>query len=219
LSDFDIEMNRKRLFIPGIKKMTQAHQPAFTKDWFSENIPQWQEILNRLAGMPRLRFLEIGVLEGRATLWLLTNILTHSTSRIICIDTFEGSIEHQAGMSHAMNQLDSLYDRFLENISPFASKVQVRKGLSQELLRKHRLDSFDFVYVDGSHRSADVLEDAVLSFRLLKSGGIMIFDDYEWKTYEGTLDNPRAGIDAFLGIFEGQYSVISKGYQVAISKC
>jgi len=121
-------------------------------------------------------------------------------------------------MSHAVNQLENLYDRFMQNISPFASKVQVQKGFSQEILRKHRLNSFNFVYIDGSHRSADVLEDAVLSFRLLKSDGIMIFDDYEWKTFEGTLDNPRAGIDAFLKIFEGQYSIISTGYQVALRK-
>ena len=198
--------------------MAQEHQPAFTKDWFSENSSQWREILNHLAGKSHLRFLEIGVLEGRATLWLLTNILTHSTSRIVCIDTFEGSIEHQSMMPYAMNHLDSLYDRFLQNIYPFARRVRVQKGLSQELLRKHHLNSFDFVYVDGSHRSADVLEDAVLSFRLLKSNGIMIFDDYEWKTYAGTLDNPRAGIDAFLEIFAGQYSIISKGYQVALRK-
>ena len=121
-------------------------------------------------------------------------------------------------MSHPINELSSLYDRFLENIAPFIGRVQVQKGLSQELLRKHRLNSFDFVYVDGSHRSADVLEDAVLSFRLLKTGGIMIFDDYEWKTYEGTLDNPRAGIDAFLEIFAQQYSVVSQGYPVALRK-
>src|SRR5262249_47345915 len=132
--------------------------------------------------------------------------------------TFKGSMEHQVGMEFPVEQVDDLHEIFLENISAFAPKVQVQVGLSQELLRKHRLYSFDFVYVDGSHRSPDVLEDAVLAFRLIKSGGVMIFDDYEWETYRGTLDNPRAGIDSFLEMFTDQHSVISKGYQVAIRK-
>jgi hypothetical protein len=34
---------------------------------------------------------------------------------------------------------------------------------------------------DGSHRARDVLEDAVLSWPLLKVGGIMLFDDYLWQ--------------------------------------
>ena len=198
--------------------MTQDDQPSFTKDFFSNNIARWQEILGPWSGKPHLKFLEIGVLEGRATCWLLTNILTHSTSRIVCMDTFEGSMEHQVGKPRSVDRLDSLQERFLRNISPFKSKVKVQMGRSQELLRKHRLYSFDFVYVDGSHRSCDVLEDAILAFRLLKAGGILIFDDYDWDLYVGTLNNPRAGIDSFLEIFADQYSVISKGYQVALRK-
>jgi hypothetical protein len=58
----------------------------------------------------------------------------------------------------------------------------------------------------------------VLSWRLLKPQGIMIFDDYEWDTYRGTLNNPRAGIDAFLEVFVEQFSVITQGYQIAVRK-
>jgi len=194
------------------------HSPKFSKDWFSDNIPHWQQMLAPLAGKPKLKFLEIGVLEGRATHWLLTNVLTHASSRLVCVDTFEGSMEHKAGMSHTVEQLDSLYEIFMHNISPFRERVKVEVGSSQELLRKHSLYSYHFIYVDGSHRSPDVLEDAILCFRLLKSGGIMVFDDYEWLTYAGTLDNPRGGIDAFLENFFGQYSILLKDYQVGIQK-
>lgn len=41
-------------------------------------------------------------------------------------------------------------------------------------------NKFDFIYVDGLHLSQDVLYDALLSFDLLKVGGILIFDDYLW---------------------------------------
>lgn len=191
---------------------------TFTKDWFSQNIPQWQDMLGPWAGKAGLKFLEIGVLEGRATLWLLSNILTHPRARIVCMDTFEGSMEHQPGAARSLDRLDNLYERFLSNISPYKEKVRVKIGMSQELLRKERLHSFDFVYVDGSHRSPDVLEDAVLAWRLLKPEGILVFDDYEWDIYPGTLNNPRAGIDAFLEIYTDQFSVISQGYQMAVRK-
>ena len=34
--------------------------------------------------------------------------------------------------------------------------------------------------MDGSHHARDVLQDAVLAWGLLRPGGYMIFDDYEW---------------------------------------
>ena len=55
-------------------------------------------------------------------------------------------------------------------------------------------DFFDIIYIDGNHEPEYVLEDAVLSFRKLKKGGIMIFDDYGW----GGKDLTQRGIDAFL---------------------
>jgi predicted O-methyltransferase YrrM len=199
-------------------RMEANLQPQFSRDWFSANIPKWLEILQPLVGKPALRFLEIGVLEGRATHWLLTNVLTHASARIYCMDTFMGSSEHQTGMSHALENLNSLQQIFVQNVSAHKDKVLLEVGASQELLRKLDLYSFDFVYIDGSHRSADVLEDAILSFRLLKPNGIMIFDDYEWKTYAGTPNNPRQGIDAFLDIFADQYVLIDKWYQIAVRK-
>ena len=36
---------------------------------------------------------------------------------------------------------------------------------------------YDIIYIDGSHEARDVLEDAVLAYRLLKIGGLLIFDD------------------------------------------
>ena len=36
----------------------------------------------------------------------------------------------------------------------------------------------DLIYIDGSHLAKDVLSDAILSWKLLKPSGVMIFDDY-----------------------------------------
>src|SRR5262245_52509009 len=151
----------------------------FTADWHSHNVPHWRQILGEYADRPGLRALEIGSFEGRSALWLLNNVLTHETARIDCIDTFEGSPEHAA---MGINSAD-LVERFLRNLKPYKEKVRWFRGRSQEVLRNGSFDPqgaehYDIAYIDGSHKASDVLEDAVLSFRLLKVGGVMIFDDY-----------------------------------------
>jgi hypothetical protein len=79
-------------------------------------------------------------------------------------------------------------------------------------------NEFDAAYLDGSHIAADVLEDAVLTWRLLKPGGVLIFDDYRWDLYRDSVRSPGPGIDAFLAGFAGQYDVLHKDYQVILRK-
>lgn len=187
----------------------------FTHDWFSNNIPHWATLLERFKGQPDLHFLEIGCYEGRATKWLLDNILTGEKSFISVIDTFEGSMEHkERGMD-----MTSMYDNFVENVG-MTGKVIVHQGFSQIILRKfQREPQFDFVYVDGSHTAYDTMEDAVLSWYTLKRGGILIFDDYGWNAYPDNPElNPKLAIDSFLAIFTGKYTLLHKQYQVAIQK-
>lgn len=195
----------------------------FDYNWFETSAKRNFEVyLERFKGKPGLMFLEIGPFQGMSTVWLLENILTSDDSSIVCIDTFEGSDEHK------VQNVDTkgLIDIFLENISKYRNKVVVIKGKSQEELRRDRRDgtgksfTYDFIYIDGSHRSPDVLEDAILSFRLLKKGGIMIFDDYKWK-FPGSIDeveSPGMAIDAFLSIFRKEYKLLLKDYQVIIEK-
>jgi predicted O-methyltransferase YrrM len=86
------------------------------------------------------------------------------------------------------------------------------------------LNSFDIIYIDGSHAEDDVLEDAVLCSRLLKGGGILIFDDYRWAGFfaSGTCDSPtdfpKAAIDRFVQVFHKQFEVIHNSYQLILKK-
>jgi predicted O-methyltransferase YrrM len=72
--------------------------------------------------------------------------------------------------------------------------------------------TFDFIYVDGSHQTADVLLDACLSFKLVKPGGIILFDDYAGGAGVG------AAVDAFLAAHRGLVTVILNNYQLAVQK-
>lgn len=187
----------------------------FSYDWFSHNIGNWTSILKDVKDKPNLKALEIGCFEGRATVWLLENILTHETSRIQVVDTFEGSIEHKdRGMTFT-----NMREVFLSNIQEHKNKVSVFQGTSSLFFRTTPPTEYDLIYIDGSHQAPDVLLDAVCSFLDLKNGGIMIFDDYEWNAYPQDINkNPKPAIDTFLSIYKERLEIIHKQYQVAIRK-
>ena len=186
----------------------------FTVDWFTHNIPSWDRYLNNFKNKPNLNFLEIGSFQGRSTVWLLENILTDESSSITCIDTFEGSIEHHINFK---NELINLFDIFVHNVSTFKNKVNIIRGKSQEVLKLLN-ENYDFIYIDGDHTAVSVIEDAILSFSLLKKDGIMIFDDYMWLQMNNYIDNPKPAIDAFLELYANKITLLYKDYQVIIKK-
>lgn len=189
----------------------------FTVDWFTHNIPIWQRFFtdNNLYNKPGLKCLEIGSFEGRSTVYLLDQILTHKDSTIDVIDTFSGSINEE-GMK--LLNLHNLFDIFKYNTRKFADKINIHIGESYKILRT--LDSrptYDIIYVDGSHAACDVLEDAIFCHRLLKQYGLLIFDDYLWKG-NNELADPKVAIDAFINIYGVFYEILWSDYQVICKK-
>lgn len=172
---------------------------------------QWSNWLAPLAGLPGLRFLEIGSWTGTSAAWFLRNILTADDSSLICIDTFAGG----GGMPEVPD--DSIYTKFVEHVNEWWPKIHVMKQRSEVALGAINRDIIDVVFIDGSHRIEDVLTDSVMAWCCLKPGGYMIWDDYDLKHEDPKLE-PRLAIDTFLSIFKGEYAVIGKDYQLCIRK-
>jgi predicted O-methyltransferase YrrM len=156
-------------------------------------------------GCPNVHVLEIGSDEGRSAVWFLTNVVTHPTARLTCIDPFF-RIERRLVFDHNIE------------VSEGSSRTSTIVGTSADVLPTLPRQSFDIVYVDGSHRAADVLLDALESWQLLKPGGILLFDDYGWHPERPLSTRPQLGIDLFLETFNGEYDLLLKEYQVAIRK-
>lgn len=181
---------------------------TFSADWFSHNIPIWTRILGDMKGRANLAYLEIGTYEGRSFFWVLDNILTHPSSRAVGIDTFD---------KFGDTDPEEVFHQNLRR-SGHSSKVKVIKGFSQQKLRDLKLHSFDLIYIDGDHSSRSVIMDAVLSWDLLKEGGIMIFDDYGWDFALPTEMRPTFAVDVFQVLFVDEFQLLFKDYQLILQK-
>jgi hypothetical protein len=187
-------------------------QPIFTTDWFSCNIPAISETLSKHGQTGQVQILEIGSWEGRSTVWLLER---YPDATIACIDTFEGGQENQGSTS-----LNGLEERFRSNICVHADRVKIHKGNSGDMLfQVGPPNTFDIIYVDGSHTSWDALVDIIISFQLLKPGGIMMIDDYGGGNPANILEtSPKPAVDAFTNIMGCKCRVLHVGYQFHIMK-
>jgi len=180
----------------------------FTQDWFTSNIPNFEAAKAVIPNNKRI--LEIGCFEGRATCWMLENMLADDGT-IYCVDTFKG------GQEHSNLNLTDLRKVFEENVylaQKLEQEVKVIEKLSFKALAMLIMAEaeFDFIYVDGSHEIQDVITDACMAFPLLKSGGVMLFDDYE-----GTEDMKTA-INTFLVTHRHKCKLLCMNYQLAIQK-
>jgi predicted O-methyltransferase YrrM len=152
-------------------------QYMYTVDHFTETTANHlKEYFNflQLNDNIKLDFLDIGSFEGKSTIFQLENALKHPDSQITCIDTWDDPLKQ------TLETNNDLFERFKHNIVPYADKVSIVRGRAQEALLSAEVMSkkYDFIYVDASRRSRDVLETAVLAFPLLKINGVILFNDY-----------------------------------------
>lgn len=193
----------------------------FTKDWFNWAPAVWEQLTPHLSGVAGHRqFLEIGSFEGRSSVWIAENMMVDG-DELRCIDTWEGGEEHKADGE----DMSSVEERFRRNVlvanekfprrrifqCPGTSTARLASAIEQE-------QTFDFIYIDGSHTAPDVLTDACMAWAVLNVGGIMVFDDYLWGNPRDALHRPKIAIDAFTNIFGETVEIVHVGYQLAVRK-
>lgn len=173
--------------------------PTFTRDWFSTNIPRWEQHLAIFRDTP-CNAMELGSYEGRSAIWLLENILTHPDSRIVCVD-------------------NTPRPNLVANLAPYASKCALKIGDALQFVIDNRWRALsgeggklDIAYIDANHTAQDVVMEAGLIWPQIRSGGILIFDDYEDKRF-----TVKDGVDFFLEHWTGHEALYLK-HQAMILK-
>lgn len=148
--------------------------------------------------------LEIGSFEGRSAIfWMNFFPYAHLT----CVDWFQGSIEHDNDSFRP--KLNGLEERFDNNTAPYNERLTKIAKLSFEGLPIliERECKFDLIYIDGSHEFKDVWKDTLDCWKMLRAGGIVIWDDYD--TFHPSL---RPVVDEFLSQHSDELSVLHRLY-------
>lgn len=141
-----------------------------------------------LRGRVTSDILEIGSWAGASALTFgsVLRELGKENGRILCVDRWEPYFEetdrsfHYTAMTNAMasGQIEQLF-RHNVRVGGLDKMVEVRKVDSRIALSELDSETFDVVYLDGSHKNDDVMHDIEQAKRLIRQGGIICGDDLE----------------------------------------
>jgi hypothetical protein len=192
----------------------QAMEFEFTTEWADNNIPYVAPLLRDFAqGRGQIRYLEIGAYEGRNLAfmdWLLPAKLD-----VTVIDPWFDETLNPEEKYHAVEP------RFRRNVAKLNfTGLSTRKGFSTYELPKmlEGGETFDLIYVDGSHTAWAVMVDLAYCAALLDIGGMMVLDDY-WH-HESEIGGPgvKQAVDRFHGVFRDYFEITAVYRQVALTK-
>lgn len=185
----------------------------FSTDWTTNNTGNWMNAIGHLAGRPGVQGLEIGTWEGRSTAWFLEHIVTGDGAKITTVDRNHKRFENNRQI------LDDVYGAHLVSLERDATEFLLREAFHG--------NQYDFIYMDAAKDSALLIEHAGLAWKILKKGGVLIFDDYQWPGNNPSLEGnsprhfsnpPRIAIDAFLTCKYLEHDLLHKAWQAIVRK-
>ncbi|MEM9213624.1 MAG: tetratricopeptide repeat protein [Cyanobacteria bacterium P01_F01_bin.150] len=171
-------------------------------DYFSDQIPLWQKHLQPLIKQEGGAALVIGSQQGIIPCWLLDKVLTHMSDELFCVDqafskAFDQNINQTSGLE----------------------KIVCLEGQPLSLLPELPSDCFDLIVVQERRRKADYTQQEMdLCWPLLKTGGVVIVQEYSWEHPGGPQHSPKAGVDSFLKTIKGQFDILSQEHQLIFKK-
>ena len=153
--------------------------------WFAETIRELQ---------PRL-IVEVGVWKGASVMHMADALWRASvddygqpvsdTGVILAVDTFQGSAEHWLGEHRVpmRNGRPVLYDQFARNVVAADAQDYVVPlpidSINAAMVLTDLGVSVDMIHLDAAHDAMSVSMDLQAWWPLLRSGGVLIGDDYD----------------------------------------
>jgi len=143
-------------------------------------------------GTNSISILEIGSWAGGSALTWAEALSKHhhNNGRILCIDpwvTLNSTIDGSEATASVYEEMasaltnDCIYNLFLHNLnsSPYGEIIDHKRGTSKEVLSQLTSQTFNVIFIDGSHDAVSVIHDIKASIPLLSEGGIICGDDLE----------------------------------------
>jgi predicted O-methyltransferase YrrM len=191
---------------------------------FHHNFSYFFEELKYFSDKP-IKILHLGAYTGHGTRWMLERVDATSVD----VDTWAGSKAEDGHIDGHEdfydNRVEAMYDEQVAGLP-----VTKFKGTTTEFFAQNK-ETFDFIYVDASHKKADVANDLVESFKLLNPEGVIACDDYLWMIQNNDLkldidklnsldadDLPYEAIKDFVDLHKDEIEILIDNYQLWFRK-
>ena len=171
----------------------------FSTYWFLNNY----KIIGSFLPIDRnenFNYLEIGSFEGLSSLFILSY---WKNANVTCVDTWETSKDESQFLDFNFQTVEKKFDINLKDFS-FRKIKNTSEIAFKELTQR---DSFDYIYIDGSHNGIDIYNDALASFNILKVGGIIIFDDIT-NIYQEIEMQPHDAFEKFYILYKRKIKIL-----------
>ena len=161
-----------------------------------------------------INYLEIGVSDGGNAIHIANSYCKHTDSKIYCVDPwmdYDGYSEYRGEQQKGW----LTFNKNIRNSGHF-EKFVIKRGLSENIVPTFENDFFDLIFVDGNHETEYVYADGKMAFDKVKSGGYIVFDDYD-----NTWTQTMKGIDMFLNEYASKIKIVFHHdyfYQMIIQK-
>ena len=180
----------KKLFLSLVSDL------KISTEFFSVNAYNFYKHLSCLKS--NFKYLEIGSFEGGSAIFVSNKF---KKSLIFCVDNW---VKTEDGYSNLnFNDVEKNFDFNTKN----NQNIIKIKNNSNDFFSENK-QNFDVIYVDGYHKSDQVFQDCVNSWKNLNLGGILICDDYIWSHYPEVKHNPCYGVNRFIKTLKNDYKIL-----------
>lgn len=139
----------------------------------------------------KIKILHLGAYTGHGTRWMLE----HVDGTCIDVDTWEGSMSLKGHLdnheTYWTEAVEALYDQTVSGLP-----TKKFKGMTKDFFAQNT-EMFEFIYIDASHKKADVAVDLEESWKILNFQGVIACDDYLWHLGDDSELIPHYAIKEF----------------------
>lgn len=180
------------------KNQIEHYADSISGFFAQEDFEFYKKVVNNATD--NCHFVEVGSYKGRSSAYMAVEIaLSKKSIKFDCVDTWEGSEEHQLGQPFQDADVvnNRLYNVFLNNMSPVQGFFNPVKSTSIEASKMYQNNSLDFVFIDAAHDYDNVCADINAWAPKVKSGGIISGHDWHHLPIKKAVNDTLGEVNSF----------------------